>query len=154
MITHINKDITDVSTGIVVHGCNAQGVMGSGVAKQLRAKYQWIYTDYLDGLVNLRRAKKSPLGAVVWSTGSKFFIANCITQEFYGRDGKQYVSYNAVETALKNVRVKAGDEKLDVYCPYLIGAGLGGGDPNRILAIIDDVFANSPINFYLCHHAG
>ena len=65
MITHkYNSNITEVTQGVIVHGCNAQGVMGSGVAKQLRAKYPEIYVDYLDGLEEYSTENLSPLGAV------------------------------------------------------------------------------------------
>ena len=39
-------DICSVNSGIIVHGCNAQGVMGSGVAKAIRLKYPQVFEDY------------------------------------------------------------------------------------------------------------
>ena len=33
------SDLLDIEQGMIVHGCNAQGVMGAGVADQIRRKY-------------------------------------------------------------------------------------------------------------------
>ena len=88
-----NSNILDVTSGVIVHGCNAQGVMGSGVAKQLRAKYPEIYDAYVKHLGNFKAKPCSPLGSVNFVlVHSSLTVANAITQEFYGRDGKQYVS--------------------------------------------------------------
>ena len=145
MIKHLqNSDITKVTHGIIVQGCNAQGVMGSGVAKQLRAKYPDIFMDYLSGLQEYKEESISPLGAVFLSEiTSNLVIANAITQEFYGRDGQQYVSYQALEHAFKCVAGRASDMDLPVHLPYLIGAGLGGGDEKIILEIINKTLYNT-----------
>ncbi len=39
MSKYVSGDIRCVSSGIIVHGCNAQGVMGSGVALALRTTW-------------------------------------------------------------------------------------------------------------------
>ena len=128
MITHkYNSDITKVDRGIIVHGCNAQGVMGSGVAKQLRAKYPQIFEDYVAHLELCKIEDVPVLGFVSYTQVSKeLYIANAITQEFYGRDGKQYVDYSALLYALSRTARYATDAQLPVHLPYIIGAGLGG----------------------------
>ena len=37
----------NVECGHIIHGCNAQGVMGSGVAAIIRAKYPMAYKTYI-----------------------------------------------------------------------------------------------------------
>ena len=129
-----NSNILDVTSGIIVHGCNAQSVMGSGVAKQLRAKYPEIYNAYVKHLDNFKSKSCSPLGSVCFvAVHSNLIVANAITQEFYGRDGKQYVSYEALHKALADVVDLAYGGT--VHVPYLIGAGLGGGNEQKILEI-------------------
>lgn len=146
-----NSDITKVKAGIIVHGCNAQGVMGSGVAKQLRAKYPTIFEDYLDELHTMSEKKVVPLGQVVWSDipgNASLVIANAITQEFYGRDSRKYVSYDALDLAMArvaDVARRAGDH---IHIPYLIGAGLGGGTAEIIIEIIRAHTKNLVVNFH------
>ena len=38
-------DILSVANGIIVHQVNAQGVMGSGLAKQIREKYPMAFDE-------------------------------------------------------------------------------------------------------------
>ncbi len=44
-INYVNGDLfaTDIKT--IVHGCNAQGVMGSGVAKSIRENFPKAYDE-------------------------------------------------------------------------------------------------------------
>jgi O-acetyl-ADP-ribose deacetylase (regulator of RNase III) len=130
-------DLLDVRRGIIVQGCNAQGVMGSGVAKAIRDKYPFVYDLYRGAY----EKKGLQLGQVVWATVSKeepmLTIANAITQEFYGRDpNRVYVSYEGLRIAFERVAEIARKHDLPVHYPR-IGAGLAQGDWNRITAIID-----------------
>lgn len=151
MIIHNNpSNICEVKSGIIVHGCNAQGVMGSGVAKQLRAKYPDIFSSYTKHLEVYKDLDVNPLGSVNYAIiDSGLVIANAITQEFYGRDGSKYVSYIAIKECLKSVAEFATARNMSIHIPYLIGAGLGGGDEEKILRIIETKLKDSDV--YLHH---
>ena len=151
MITyHKPSNICDVTRGVILHGCNAQGVMGSGVAKQLRAKYPEIYYKYVTHLNLLKDLGKDPLGTIcIQPVTGHLAVCNMITQEYYGRDGRQYVSYEAVEDCLENVLDWLGDYSIPIHVPYLIGAGLGGGDEKTLLAIFEKVLGNYNLNFHI-----
>lgn len=141
-----NSNILDVTSGVIVHGCNAQGVMGSGVAKQLRAKYPEIYVAYVKQLDNFKAKSLSPLGSVSFVlVHPGVIVANVITQEFYGKDGKQYVSYEGLYKALVDVVDVAYGSTIHV--PYLIGAGLGGGSEQKIMKIFESLDYK-----YICFH--
>ena len=119
---------------VVVHGCNAQGVMGSGVAKVVRNDFPAAYYEYIRhheefGLL-LGSIIPVPILPNRW-------IVNAITQEFYGRDGKRYVDYKAVGRAFRAVKVFAEDNGVETVNYPMIGAGLGGGDWDTIAQIID-----------------
>lgn len=53
-IKTILKDITTVTRGIIIHGCNAQGVMGSGVALALKNKWPEIFGPYQNRVSKVR----------------------------------------------------------------------------------------------------
>lgn len=149
---NFNKgNILDVTSGIIVHGCNAQGVMGSGVAKQLREKYPEMYAKYKSDITSVFDTSES-VGAVSWyslTPGKPFLIASGITQEFYGRDiSVKYVSYDAVHSVFMKVFNHALFHNLTVHIPDLIGCGLGGGNRDVVLAIIEDtaVRCGFPLN--------
>lgn len=118
---------------ILVHGCNAQGVMGSGVARTFRNLYPNAYKHYCDDI----SFKNVNLGGVSVSRYSDTLtLVSAITQEFYGRDGKRYVSYDAVNSAFLLVYALASYYSFEQIVFPKIGAGLGGGDWNVIEACI------------------
>jgi O-acetyl-ADP-ribose deacetylase (regulator of RNase III) len=130
---------------VIIHGCNAQGVMGSGVAKIVKDLFPLAYIVYKQAYK--RHGLK--LGNVVfWENhGNSPSIANAITQEFYGRDGKLYLSYDALVVALQGIKDKVGTET-PIHMP-LIGGGLGGGDEKRIRAIMQAVFHDCNATLWL-----
>lgn len=133
-------DILSVTDGIIVHGCNAQGVMGSGIAKQIRAQYPECYEEYKRECS--RRANL--LGTVIPWTNNELTIVNGITQHHYGREaGTRYVSYRAIQAVFNATAALAAKAGKEVHYP-MIGAGLGGGDWSVISAIIDDAFVDYP----------
>ena len=135
-------NLLDVKEGIIVHGCNAQGVMRSGVAKALRAQYPGAYQAYRQAYDVARKEGLEclQLGRVVWFTVSrnpKLAIANAITQKFYGRNPNvRYADYEAIEQAFARIAKVAREHQLGVHYP-LIGAGLANGDWGVISQIIN-----------------
>lgn len=136
-------NLLEVPHGIIVQGCNAQGVMGSGVAAAIRQKWPGVYTTYRAAF-DRRKAesgKTLELGRVIWHTISrepKLTIANAITQEFYGRDPNVvYANYEAIKKAFNRVGEVAREHNLPVHYP-LIGAGLANGDWGGISNIINE----------------
>lgn len=129
-------NLLDAPSGILVHGCNAQGVMGSGVAKAIRDRWPQAFDAYKQAQAQHGLA----LGSVSWArvaTDPLVIVANAVTQEFYGREpGRVYVDYDAVERAFSLIGDKARQHRLPVHYP-MVGAGLGGGDWGRLSKIID-----------------
>lgn len=117
----------------IVHGCNAQGVMGSGVAKIVKEQYFDAYKFYAEqydehGL---------KLGDVQFVPANGKVIVNAITQENFGRTGAKFVDYNAVANCMKTInKVLKLSGETQVAMPQ-IGAGLGGGDWSVIASIIE-----------------
>lgn len=123
--------------GYIIQGCNAQGVMGSGLAKAIRDKWPAVYTVYRD---HYERYGLS-LGEVIpVEVEPGLVVANFITQEFYGKDGKKYASYDAIEEGCKNLLFLLARKKCNipqkVHVPF-IGCGLGGAKWPVVEAIIN-----------------
>lgn len=129
---------------IIGHGCNAQGRMGSGVAAAIRETFPKAYETYSMKYIN----NGLILGEVVWVKigPNKKYIANCITQEFMGNDGKRYVDYDAVANCMKDIdkfiKTNFKGSVATVAFP-LIGAGLAGGDWKIISSIIEKEINNA-----------
>lgn len=125
-------------SNIVVHGCNLQGVWGSGVAKQMKEKFPVAFEKYQYDLKKIQFGSK--LGNVSWyetETLDNSIIASAFTQEWYGKDGKRYVSYDAIDKCFTEIFAEAKARKCQVHIPNMIGAGLGGGDYDVIVSIIE-----------------
>lgn len=121
---------------LVVHGCNAQGVMGSGVAKYVKDNFPGAYYEYLRHHEEHGLKLGETIPALVLPGR---WIINAITQEFYGREpGRVYVDYEAVRAAFIGVRVFATLNGIETINYPKIGAGLGGGSWSKISKIINE----------------
>lgn len=146
-----NSNLMDVTHGIIAHGCNAKGVMGSGVAKQIKTKYHAAYLAYLHDLDKLAELNLPIVGSTGFVRVTRdVVVANMITQEYYGSDGRQYVSYKAIRDTMTDVLNQSKKFELDVHIPYMVGAGLGGGDLATIKTIYEECSKAAGKNIY-CH---
>lgn len=134
MIHYKKGNLLDVTSGVIIHGCNAQGVMGSGVALAVKEKYPKAYQVYKD--FEARHTLRLGSISQVRISNTQLYIANIITQEFYGRDpNTRYVSYGAVHLGFENLN-NFHVEDIPFHFPK-IGAGLGNGDWNIIADLIE-----------------
>jgi O-acetyl-ADP-ribose deacetylase (regulator of RNase III) len=145
-------NLMHVTSGHIVHGCNAQGVMGSGVALGIKETYPQAYADYMeihkDGGLKLGWAYPTIIGEdlVIW---------NAITQNLYGK-GLRMVSYDAIETCFAQINefihtdqssVEGMDHPVDIHIP-MIGAARGGGNWEIIREIIEQTM-DFPVTLWL-----
>lgn len=144
-LNYINSDIfTSLNKGdILLHGCNAQGVMGSGIAAQIKKRYPDCFKVYKN------RVPYTKVGSVIWYESDSITIGNCITQAHYGRHPKvQYCSYDGIASCMVKVREYLTDAgKNEVHMPK-IGAGLGNGDWNIIAPIVECQLRDFKANVY------
>lgn len=152
-------NLLEVQQGILVHGCNAVGGFGSGIAGQIAKKWPGVAHGYkawfeqnpgrdrmLGSIqVFVGRAVESRLGGesakrVFRSFDAKtlpelppdIVVVNAITQFYYGRDSRvQYVNYDAVNASMSAVAMLAKLLNLTVHYPA-IGAGLANGNWDEI----------------------
>lgn len=144
----INGDILDVKEGIIVQQVNCKGVMGAGLAKQIRNKYPNVYKTYINNLKSLRLKNIHPLGNVDFTkVGDRLAVCNFYAQYSYGRHSI-HTDYEEFEKCLIKLKDKIGIKNINVYFPYGIGCGLAGGDWNIVLSLIEKYFPESIIVKY------
>ena len=125
--------------GVIVHGANAQGVMGSGFAKQFKLAFPDAYLDYIN-------APQYYLGDLIVTKYSGLLVCSAITQEYYGRSkSTTYVSYKAVAGSMQKVAELAGD--VPIFIPF-IGGGLANGNRAILLDIFENVFEKSDVTIF------
>jgi len=147
-IIYKNGDLLTCEEKIIAHGCNAQGIMGAGVAKAIKQNYPLAYKKY--------RAKYEEnglrLGEIIWADCGDKLIVNAVTQEFYGKQYRVYVSYDAIRRAMSAVNSRMPIEAKWGRAAAMpkIGAGLAGGDWPTIEKIIEEELNDiQPVVYYL-----
>ena len=170
-IEYVNGNVIECKELIMLHGCNAQGAMGRGVAKAVREHFPWAYDAYRKAYIEqvIRPKFNRPmlahmaLGTVSWAInvdglGRPLIVGNLITQIYYeakhaDKDGR-LVDYGGVRLCMREVEQfvrLTHDRTIDIHAIGIvhrvalpkIGAGLGGGDWTIISKIIEDESKNT-----------
>jgi len=142
----IKKDILTVEFGIICHQVNAKGVMGAGLAAQVKTQFPGAYRDYMDAY----ESGQLKLGKVVISQIKPYnFIAHIVGQHDYGRSAV-FTNYQALVLALSNLKTfrESLDKDVPIFFPYRMGSGLGGGSWRIVKDIIEESFPDAII----CQH--
>lgn len=120
---------------IIVHGCNCFNVMGAGIAYQIQEHFP----DAKLADDETVRGDPGKLGTYTIGMGGRLIILNAYTQYSMSRDGKDVFEYTAFERVLDKIAYRFGKWRIGLP---MIGMGLAGGDPERILPMIEN-FANT-----------
>ena len=128
----INGNILDVNDGIIVHQVNCKHVAEAGLAKQISTKYPEWHTFYKNCVGELG-------GITIYKVSETLCIASLYAQYDFGRD-KCYTNYKAFEACLKQLQryMDLYYVGVELFIPYKIGCGLGGGDWNIINKLLMD----------------
>jgi O-acetyl-ADP-ribose deacetylase (regulator of RNase III) len=140
-IEHRKGNLFDTDIKLIVHGCNAHGVMGSGVAKIVRDDYPEAYEQYKAEYELARDNGEFALemGSVGFVKSNGKVIGNAVTQYNYGgKEGVRYVDYEAVSNSIHEIIDWCLNNGHTQFAMPKIGAGLGGGNWDIIEMIIAD----------------
>lgn len=142
MIEYRKGNLLDVTRGVIIHGCNSHGVMGSGVALAVKNKYPGAYELYREQCIESKDAPALLLGSViVYEVNDDLLVANMITQKDFGTHKRQ-VNYGAIARGFDDLEEYYANMPGLVFHFPKIGAGLGGGDWEVIAEIIEQMCPN------------
>ena len=120
---------------VIVHGCNCQCTMGAGIAKAIRT----VFPAAFGADLATRKGDRGKLGTISCADaevdGHSITVVNAYTQ-FHWRGRKPLADYDAIERAFEAVRAQFSGRRIGYP---RIGAGLAGGDWERIRSILDTV---------------
>lgn len=146
-------NLLDANENIIVHQVNCQGVMGGGVARQIKEKWPTVYNRYMRMIKTCEKLsvpREKLLGEVCWDmvqeeiidVGQDKWIASIFGQLDYNRNGekKLQTDYDALKKGFITVANTARLYCESVAMPYMIGCGRGGGNWSKVLEIIYEVF--------------
>ena len=138
MIKYIKGDILDVTEGIIIQQVNCFGVMGAGLAKQIRDKWPNVYNSYQER-VHYSPNNKDLLGMVVWNkVDTNLFVASIFGQYDYGH-GAKFTNYPALFKGIDYVVGLAETDQITVYIPKGLGCGLAGGNWDFVESYLYDL---------------
>jgi O-acetyl-ADP-ribose deacetylase (regulator of RNase III) len=119
---------------VIVHGCNCQNVMGSGIARQIKAAFPdaWKVDQATSrGFQKLGMITVAEASSVVDKKTHHITIVNAYTQVSYG-PGVQ-VDYSALGHCLYSVARLYHGQRIGLP---LIGCGLGGGNWEKVKEVM------------------
>ncbi len=138
---------------IICHQVNCRGVMGAGLAREVRTRCPSVYKLYESVCMSHSSDPSSLLGwAMIVETNdsSGKYIANLFAQDGFRQgpsDTKVYTDYDALSRAVDEV-VKMAEAygTTAVAVPLNMGCGLAGGDWNVVKDILKSSFQSSPVD--------
>ena len=146
MIDIRNGDLLDINTDYIAQQVNCRGVMGAGLALQIRKEYPSSYDMYR--AICQKYAPEELLG--------RMFICGHIINVFgqlnYGRNRDiVYTNYSALIAAFQEINRQLPSDK-SIAFPYGFGCGLANGKWETVLEIIKECFPDREI--IICKKGG
>ncbi len=137
------KALVDGEIQHLGHCVNCQGVMGAGIALQIKQTFPEVFKVYkkhtcADYLGKNIEVKVGPQG---------YSVHNLHGQLNYGRD-KRHLNYAALGSALMQMSMVGVEQGETVGFPYLMGCGLAGGYWEIVKEMIQFHFKGHSVNIY------
>lgn len=141
MIKIVYGDLMQATEDIIVHQVNCKGVMGSGVAKQIKANFPEVFNEYRGHAQSHDSDELLGTAQFVFSPSKNKIIANVFGQDSFGASRRRTFE-SALIWGLIKVKEFAEDNNMSVAMPYNIGCALGGGDWDTVYEGIQAVFSD------------
>jgi len=136
---------------VIVHGCNCFNSMGKGIAAGIRMHFPKAYD--VDQATN--RGNRNKLGTCTYAEDMTDYpgliVVNAYTQYTFwsaGSDKTDLAEYDAIRDCFRELKGKVAGKSLRLGIPK-IGAGLAGGNWDRISAIIEEEMAGEDLTLVL-----
>lgn len=129
----------------VCHQVNCEGLMGAGLALQVRRLFPRAFDAYRNCCDELGRSCLGMTQCYVALEPYNYVLVNLFGQEGYGKY-VQRTDYAAVEKALGSVNKMF--RNCTVRIPYHMGCGLGGGDWNIVLSLVESTLTDCHVQIW------
>jgi O-acetyl-ADP-ribose deacetylase (regulator of RNase III) len=140
-IRYVVGNLLEAREDVIIHGVNALGRFGAGVAAAMAATWPAAKDSYLAA----HAAGRVKLGRVIWADVGERMIGHAVTQPTIGRTGL-HVSTEALtacmaevaaasQTGIPGTRLTSGFRSIAMP---RIGAGLGGGNWQQLETLIEE----------------
>ncbi len=136
--------LIDGEVDVLIHVCNNKGVMGSGIALEIKNRIPDAFRAY--------RVLPPELGTIThgWcnpediTTGRT--VVNMVAQDGYRR-GIRHLNYGALAACLQKV-ASNNERNFTIGLPYKMGADRAGGDWNIVLEMVEFFLKDFNVTVY------
>lgn len=155
-VEHIKGDLLDFPNGInvIAHCANCMNTMGSGIAKAIKERYPAAF----EADTKMSEKKEVEMGRFSLTDvaeGKK--VVNLYGQYRFNKkseDWKRHLDYEAIFVALETLRDVMEDARkknrfYTLGLPYRMGCDRAGGSWVVMEAMINSLFASSPIKCFI-----
>ncbi len=160
-----NGNLLNSGCEYICHQVNCLGVMGAGIAKQIKEKWPIVYDEYQEkyretnyeilknygGFENSPSTSEVLLGDIqLIQVEEDTTVINMFSQEYYGNDGRRYTSYDAFWICLNKIKQQVPKGSI-IGFPMNIGCGLGGANWKVISTMISEVLGKDYSVLIYCY---
>jgi len=142
MLNKVKGDLIELGKNntfdIIMHGCNCFCAMGGGLAPQIAKNFP--DAEIADS--ETVRGDPGKLGTYTIGMHGRLVILNAYTQYSTSKHDEDVFEYIAFQRVLDKIAHRFGKWRIGLP---LIGMGLAGGDPERIMPMIE-LFAEKVAN--------
>ena len=137
MIKIVQGNLLNAEEKYTIQSVNCQGVMGSGVAKQIRNKWNKVYENYktiCDNIKTQGSATSELLGYTQFViVDVDKTVINLFGQDRYGLD-KRHTNYIALIEGMIDILNRVDG---NIALPYKMGCDRGGADWNKFYSVLE-----------------
>lgn len=142
-IKEYNGNLFDSKAEVLCHQVNTFGVMGAGIAAEVKKRFPGVYEEYKKTCELYKIMGRSKEGkALVLKTGNEKdqYIANLFGQKDW------MTEYSLLESALRDLLwwMETHGKKYVAF-PYNMSCGLASGNWNIVRAMIEGIFCDTGI---------
>ena len=136
MLRYVDGNLFDSKADALAQGCNTQGKMGAGIAKEFRERFPDMYTDYKK---RCEEGRFQPGTGYMFEHPEKPHIINLATQD---REGARLLYVESALEWLKNSYDELGIESIAIP---RIASGLGGMEWDVVHSSLKKKLSESPL---------
>jgi O-acetyl-ADP-ribose deacetylase (regulator of RNase III) len=145
MLKYIEGDLIKLAKAnvfdVIIHGCNCQGVMGAGIAAQIKQAFPMAWMADRNTAAGVNKCGLFSLGEYVRPDGSSLLIVNAYTQHGFSK-GDDVFNYDAFQFILRQIKLITEGKRIGMP---MIGAGLAGGQWSEIEEIIEETLLHRDV---------
>ena len=154
MLIHTKRDIFKLNAHSIVNPVNCVGVMGKGLALEIKERYPWCVANYLQACAHkelLPGMCKSVINpaSIMDAVEYPLEIIHLATKDHWRDPSKlEWIEkgLNSLVNYIQEYNILSIHPRSQIYAVPLLGVGNGKLDKDDVIKLIDDILGNAKTN--------